>query len=716
MGKSVTLLFAFYTLFIFSTNLFAQAPVITQQPVWQGIIEGQTATFKVKASGDTLTYQWYKDGAIVSGATDSIYTTPVASLADNGTLYSVKVTNSSGSIDSKEAKLIVTKTTARVTANEIVEYNFKEGSGYTIHDVSGINPKVHLSIDDTDKVAWSPNGLLVQAPVKIQSDTSTSKLANSCMATNELTVEAWIVPHDTIQSDAHIVTYQGWYTSRRFSLIQNSRNYTVLTRIIPGTDLTGTPGIRTYNGDVEMYLTHVVYTRSANDDSVKIFKNGKEIYADTISGDLSWGGPSIRIMALAGIYPNGNNWLGTYYYVGIYNRALSNSEIEHNYEMKIDADYFPYIAKQPQDTSAFEGETATFSVAALSYSLYSLTYQWQKNGVNIPGATNAEYTTDSLTVSDYNSTYRVIVSNSQGTDTSRSALLNLKFTTPPAPSNLKAIKYHADTTKIDLSWDDNSPNELGFVIQRKLGDSSSVSSYLNIDTVDANVTAFTDSTTMDTTKYTYRVFAYDADTISSYSNVATVTTPLPVELTSFMASSVNSKMVIEWQTATEINNAGFSIERSPDNQKFSEVAFIKGKGTSTEKSLYRYVDNSALSGKYYYRLKQVDFDGTYSYSKTIEADLGLPKNYALDQNYPNPFNPSTTIRFAIPTNAKVSIKLYNTLGQEVKNLFKSEVNAGVHETLFNAANLSSGIYFYRIEAQGNDGSSFTATKRMLLLK
>ncbi|MEJ2618195.1 MAG: immunoglobulin domain-containing protein, partial [Ignavibacteriaceae bacterium] len=275
MGKRVTVFLIFCTLFIFTTNLFAQAPVITQQPAWQGAIVGQTATFKVMASGDTLTYQWYKNGAIVSGATDSIYTTPAVSSTDNGSFYSVIVSNSSGSDTSKEAELIVTSASARVGANEIVEYTFKEGSGNDIHDVSGITPVVNLEIADTDKVAWSPNGLLTMSPVKIQSDTNTSKILDSCTATNELTIEAWIVPHDTIQSDANVVTYQGNYTSRRFSLIQNSRNYTVLTRIKPGTDNTGTPGIRTYNGDVELYLTQVVYTRSANDDSVKIYLNGQ---------------------------------------------------------------------------------------------------------------------------------------------------------------------------------------------------------------------------------------------------------------------------------------------------------------------------------------------------------------------------------------------------------------------------------------------------------
>ena len=123
----------------------------------------------------------------------------------------------------------------------------------------------------------------------------------------------------------------------------------------------------------------------------------------------------------------------------------------------------------------------------------------------------------------------------------------------------------------------------------------------------------------------------------------------------------------------------FSIERSTDNKKFSELTFIKGKGTITEKTFYSYTDKSALSGKYYYRLKQIDFDGTYQYSKSIEIDMGLPTSYSLEQNYPNPFNPSTTIRFALPTNAKVNIKLYNTLGQEVANIFNNDMNAGVHE-------------------------------------
>jgi Secretion system C-terminal sorting domain len=211
-------------------------------------------------------------------------------------------------------------------------------------------------------------------------------------------------------------------------------------------------------------------------------------------------------------------------------------------------------------------------------------------------------------------------------------------------------------------------------------------------------------------------FADDESTLFNIQNFDDKETT-PVELTSFTANMSDGKVIVNWQTATEINNSGFSVERSSDNISFKEIAFIRGHGTTTDKSVYSYADNSALSGKYYYRLKQVDYNGSFSYSSSIEVNIGIPKNFSLDQNYPNPFNPSTTIRFALPTNARVSIKLYNTLGQEVVNILNNEqMNAGVHETVLNASNFSSGVYFYRLEAEGDDGSVFAKTKRMVFIK
>lgn len=202
--------------------------------------------------------------------------------------------------------------------------------------------------------------------------------------------------------------------------------------------------------------------------------------------------------------------------------------------------------------------------------------------------------------------------------------------------------------------------------------------------------------------------------VSDYSNLADIR--VPVELISFVASVINGNVTLKWETATETNNSGFSIQKSKDNVKFTDVTFIKGKGTTTNQTSYSYTDKTALFGQYYYRLKQIDFDGSFQYSKSIEVDLGTPKSFSLEQNYPNPFNPSTTIRFALPISAKVTIKLYNALGQEVTNVLSADLTAGIHETVFNASALSSGVYFYMIKAQGTNGSNYTSTKRMILIK
>ena len=191
---------------------------------------------------------------------------------------------------------------------------------------------------------------------------------------------------------------------------------------------------------------------------------------------------------------------------------------------------------------------------------------------------------------------------------------------------------------------------------------------------------------------------------------------IPVELTSFAATSNNSEVVLDWSTATEINNSGFEIERSADNKDFQRIAFIEGKGTTSERVNYSYVDGSVENGTYFYRLKQVDFDGTFEYSSVVEVEVIAPAEFALEQNYPNPFNPTTTIKFSVPTQANVTIKLYNTLGQQVAQVLNSTFDAGRHSVEFNASNLTSGVYLYSVEASGIDGNSFVATKKMMLLK
>jgi PKD repeat protein len=195
-----------------------------------------------------------------------------------------------------------------------------------------------------------------------------------------------------------------------------------------------------------------------------------------------------------------------------------------------------------------------------------------------------------------------------------------------------------------------------------------------------------------------------------------VTNPVPVELSLFKASVSDGEVELKWETATEINNSGFEIERSLNNNNFEKIAFLLGNGTTTEKHKYAYSDKPNADGNISYRLKQIDFNGDINYSNTIKVEYNLPKEFSLKQNYPNPFNPSTKISYSIPVDSKVILGIYNLLGQQVALLINKEVPAGKYDTDFSAGKLTSGTYFFRIDAIGKEGKSFTSTRKMLLIK
>lgn len=190
---------------------------------------------------------------------------------------------------------------------------------------------------------------------------------------------------------------------------------------------------------------------------------------------------------------------------------------------------------------------------------------------------------------------------------------------------------------------------------------------------------------------------------------------IPVELTSFTASVSENIVTLNWATATETNNKGFEVERSSDNGSFEAIAFVNGNGTTTETRSYSYSDVIS-NGSYTYRLKQIDFDGSFTYSQTLEANAA-PSEFSLGQNYPNPFNPSTMISFSLPFESKVSMTIYNTLGEAVSELVNGTFSAGRNQVSFNASLLTSGIYFYSITASAVDGSqTFRSMKKMILTK
>ena len=123
---------------------------------------------------------------------------------------------------------------------------------------------------------------------------------------------------------------------------------------------------------------------------------------------------------------------------------------------------------------------------------------------------------------------------------------------------------------------------------------------------------------------------------------------VPVELTSFGATSIGTDVELNWTTATETNNQGFEVQRMRDGGSFGQVGYTAGFGTTTEPKAYSFTDSKLEAGNYTYRLKQIDFDGSYEYSNEVNVDVELPLEYSLEQNYPNPFNPSTTIKYSIP--------------------------------------------------------------------
>ncbi len=228
--------------------------------------------------------------------------------------------------------------------------------------------------------------------------------------------------------------------------------------------------------------------------------------------------------------------------------------------------------------------------------------------------------------------------------------------------------------------------------------------YINIDFVGGNIVpVWTDE----------RAGGFDMDIYTGL-----IPPIVPVELISFTHRIVNGKVILDWVTATELNNLGFEIQRSTDNNIFVTVGFVEGKGNSTSNKYYSFTDEKFI-GKVYYRLKQVDYDGSYNYSQIIEVDGVTVSTIQLEQNYPNPFNPATTIKYQLGNDSFVNLKVFNALGEEVAELVNKFQKAGNHQLTFNAESLPSGMYVYKLTS-GNpstgSGQDYVESKKMLMLK
>lgn len=215
---------------------------------------------------------------------------------------------------------------------------------------------------------------------------------------------------------------------------------------------------------------------------------------------------------------------------------------------------------------------------------------------------------------------------------------------------------------------------------------------------------------------------------------------LPVEMTELNSIVEDGKVVLKWRTKSESNNAGWEVEvcsrssaansqqnennnrqavrQLTDAEAFRKVGFIQGNGTTTEPKDYSF----EISTKYFVgeilkiRLKQIDADGNYSYSNEIEITLNRPNEFSLEQNYPNPFNPNTEISYQLSAVSHVSLVVYDLLGREVVALVNEKKEAGKYSVTVDAGHLTSGVYFYRLNASSKSGSKFVSTRKMVLVK
>lgn len=277
-----------------------------------------------------------------------------------------------------------------------------------------------------------------------------------------------------------------------------------------------------------------------------------------------------------------------------------------------------------------------------------------------------------------------------------------------SPIEIKAlIKTQAGVSQANIFWTTDTT----------LGYSSSSMNYLSGDTLVGYIPAQTNATDI----YYY---------ISATSNQGkTLTRPMtapagfykfyvddivPVELVSFYTNPDGNNITLNWVTASEINNHGFEVLRSVKSDNWETIGFVDGYGTSSESRFYTFTDINLSSGVYNYRLKQIDYDGSFNYSGVIETEI-LPMEFVVQQNYPNPFNSSTVIEFFLTENSSVNLKIFNTLGETIREADYGFMQPGNHNLNLNFVDLPSGTYFYQITASDLK-QSYSTVRKMLLLK
>ncbi len=337
-------------------------------------------------------------------------------------------------------------------------------------------------------------------------------------------------------------------------------------------------------------------------------------------------------------------------------------------------------------TSATLSETATNIVTGT----ITTTRTVAQNAANTFGGIGVEIT-DADNV--LGSTAVTRVTGTASTGTSNSSIKRYYTITPTNNSNLNAtLVFHYNDRTDEL----NGISEANLKLWKST-DSRNTWVVGGIGTVDVALNTVTMTGLLDFSDWT----------------LGDANAPLPVELSSFSASINKRNVSLNWKTATEVNFNSFEIERMQLNSEnnWQKIALVQASGNSNSPKNYAYTDSKLTSGKFQYRLKMVDNDGSYKYSQTVEVSIETPKTFELAQNFPNPFNPSTIISYGLPKESNVLLEVYSLTGQHLRTLVSGHQAAGSYEVSFDASNLSAGIYIYQLKSDG-----LVLTNKMLLVK
>jgi len=712
------------------------APNITNQPQSQTKDEGETATFSVTATGTApLSYQWYLNGSDISGATSSSFTTSSLTMSDDGNEYYCIVTNDYGSATSNTATLTVNSNNnpPQITAQPQSQTKTVGSSATFSVTATGTAPLSYQWYMNDTEISGATESSYTTPALTMSDDGSTYH----CVVTNSAgsATSDNAVLTVTESSGSSSITIDGdmndWDASMQFDVdpnqvestgedinvsldlkdiyVTNDNDY-LYVRI----DINEAGHLSDLNsmvdGDGNQALIELYFdTDLSNTTGLTwgVWENGADYYLNITDAD---GNPGLEVSQAYGIlkYNNGDgSWTEVSGYscqvaknsadnkieVAIPRAAIGETAEEgeatgimvesedptdnwkndyspddvgnvrnvYNYVANSTTSQAPQITDQPQSQTKTEGETATFSVTASGTN--PLSYQWYVNDAQISGATEASYTTPALTMSDDGSTYHCVVTNSAGSATSDNANLTVNESSG------------ADTISMTIDKQEQENNDSGVEVISEL------------DNISSSVTAIGTGQMIDgwdVDQYYFTV--QEAGTIEMILDA-------PQEMTLKAGSEAG----------------GQDFFRSEDKTHHDE-SFDVDAGQTIYLSMFDWETGDG----YEYTLTIVYSTGQLGKKNAKDTEenwIKVPDKYKMAQNYPNPFNPLTTIQYGLPEDSYVEITVYDIKGIKVATLVNSFQQAGFKKVVFDASNLSSGLYFYKIKA-----GKYENIKRMLLVK